>query len=82
MLVPRRSAPAFNRKMLESMSTRVHSNLTEIILRKHNNSRTKSFHIHDLNVDVIRLIRVLAAEVGLTHADIVDVAIRHDKEGR
>ena len=46
------------------------------------NAETKSFHVHNLSVDVIRLIRVLSAEVGLTHADIIEMAIRQYKEGR
>lgn len=47
-----------------------------------NNIETKSFHVHDLNVDVIRMIRILAAEVGLTHADIIEMAVRQYKGGR
>ena len=46
------------------------------------NPKTKSFHVHDLSVDVIRLIRVLAADVGMTHADIVEMAVRRYTEGR
>jgi hypothetical protein len=45
------------------------------------NRKTKSFHIHDPCVDVIRLIRVLAAEVDSTHADIVQIAVRRYSEG-
>ena len=51
-------------------------------MRQNYKPNMKSFHVHDLSVDVIRLIRVLAAEVGLTHADIVEMAIRQYKEGR
>jgi hypothetical protein len=47
----------------------------------HYNPKTKSFHIHDISVDVIRLIRVLAAEVDSTHADIVEMAVRRYSEG-
>ena len=46
------------------------------------NPKSKSFHIHDLSVDVIRSISVLAAEVGLPHADIVEMAVRRHTEGR
>ena len=48
----------------------------------HYNPKTKSFHIHDISVDVIRLIRVLAAEVDVTPADIVQIAVRRYSEGR
>jgi len=48
----------------------------------HYNSKTKSFHVHDISVDVIRLITVLAAEVDSTHADIVEMAVRRYSEGR
>ena len=51
-------------------------------MTKQINPKMKSFHVHGLSVDVIRLIRVLAAEVGLTHADIVEMAIRQYMEGR
>jgi hypothetical protein len=51
-------------------------------MTKQDKPKTKSLHVHDLSVDVIRLIRVLAAEVGLTHADIIEMAVRQYKEGR
>jgi hypothetical protein len=57
-------------------------NCKEISVKRHYNPRTKSFHIHDLSVDVIRLITVLAAEVGLPHADIVEMGIRRYRKGR
>lgn len=46
------------------------------------NRKTKSFHIHDPCVDVIWLIRALAAEVDSTNADIVEMAVRRYSEGR
>ena len=51
-------------------------------MTRQSDPKKKSFHIHDLNVDTIRSIRVLAAEVGLTHADIIEMAVRRYKEGR
>ena len=34
-----------------------------------------------MSVDAIQMIRALAAEVGLTHADIIEMAIRHHLNG-
>lgn len=44
---------------------------------------TKSFHLHNRSTDTIREIRVLAAKLGLTHAQVIEHAIRAFKpEGR
>jgi hypothetical protein len=37
---------------------------------------TRAFQIHNLSTDTIREIRILAARLGLTHAQVVEQAIR------
>ena len=64
------------------MPERVNLNCKEIILKNQYNPKTKPFHIHDRNVDLIRSIRVHSAEVGLTHADVDQMAVRRLTEGR
>ena len=58
------------------MPERVKLNCKEIILGNQYNLKTKPFHIHDRNLDVIRPIRVLSAEVDLTRADVGQMAVR------
>jgi hypothetical protein len=43
--------------------------------------KTRSLHVHGMSVDTIQMIRALAAEVGLTRADIIEMAIRQYLNG-
>ena len=45
-------------------------------------SETKAYHIHGLSVDVIKSIKVAAAELGITVAEVIARAMAALKAGR